>query len=1537
MKRPFIAHRNIAFIFFIFLAIFGLHVTSYADVIPVGEPEKKVPLDNGKGGNTAPVFTEGEQTTRQVDENTAAGVSIGKAVAATDVDNRALVYKLGGKDAAAFGIHSMTGQLKTKAALNYETKKSYTVTVTASDGKLADKIVVTISVKDVNEAPVFKDGKNTTRQVDENTAAGVSIGKAVTAADVDNRALVYKLGGKDAAAFGIHSITGQLKTKAVLDYETKKSYTVSVTASDGKLTANIDVTINVKNVNEAPVFSDGKNVIRQVDENTAAGVSIGKAVAATDVDNRALVYKLGGKDAAAFGIHSMTGQLQTKAALDYETKKSYTVTVTASDGRLADKIVVTINVKNVNEAPVFTDGENTTRQVDENTAAGVNFGQRVSSTDPDANATLTYSLGGRDADAFAIDSTTGQLQTKAALNYETKNSYILTATVSDGRLTDTIDITINVTDVHENSAPVFTEGTSTIRSVAENTAADENIGTAVSATDPDDDTLTYTLTGTDASSFSLDSSSGQLKTKAALDHETKDNYSVTISVSDADNATNSITVTISVTDTNEAPVFADGTSTTRSVDENTVSGQNIGSPISATDEDAGTTFTYTLSGTDAAAFSIVNTSGQLQTSAALDYETKSSYAVTITVSDGNLTDTISVSISVTDMNDAPVFSGADPIIRAIAENVTSGQNIGSPISATDEDAGTTLTYTLSGTDAAAFNVDSRSGRLQTSAALDYETKSSYSVTLTVSDGSLTDTIGVLIRISNVNEAPVFSEGGSITRSVDENTVSGQNIGSPISATDVDANTRLTYRLRGTDAAVFSIVSTSGQLQTSAALDYETKSSYAVTVVASDGNLTDTISVSISVADMNDAPVFSGADPVIREIAENTISGQNIGNPVSATDEDAGTTLTYTLGGTDAAAFNVDSTSGQLRTRAALDYEAKSSYAVTVVASDGSLTDTIDVLISVTDVNDAPVFTEGTNTIRAVAERSRSRENIGSAVSATDQDNDPLTYTLEGIDAPAFRIVDTSGQLQTRVRLDYETKSTYFVTVTVSDGNLTDAIDVTINVTDINDPPMFTGDTDLIFSLPENTSAGENIGSAVSATDQDNDPLTYTLEGVDAAAFGIVSTSGQLQTKAALDYETQFTYDVSVAVSDRNGGNDRIDVTIHVTNVFEATPLRERTPAVMEAIMSELEWIGNVDDVTEYDLLSVRLINMSGHSLTTLKSGDFSGLDWVRLLYIPSNSLESLPEDIFDGLILLETINLTSNSLESLPEDIFDGLSNLENLYLASNSLESLPGGIFDGLPLTSLDLGSNALTSLPDGLFSGVSNLGFLRLQHNATHPMPLTVSLKKVAEGQFKATIHSGAPAPIELPVSVTNGSISDGATSIIVPAGQVESDVTLTVTRTAGTTAPVSVNIGTLPVRPFSTLWVMRPFSNSGYRLVKSEDLPLEVIPAIAGAPNAPAQVPKVTAFLPNYPNPFNPETWIPYQLAKPSDVTLTIYNMKGNIVRQLALGHKPAGFYQSRTRAAYWDGRNGLGEKVATGVYFCTFKAGEFTATRKMLILK
>ena len=99
----------------------------------------------------------------------------------------------------------------------------------------------------------------------------------------------------------------------------------------------------------------------------------------------------------------------------------------------------------------------------------------------------------------------------------------------------------------------------------------------------------------------------------------------------------------------------------------------------------------------------------------------------------------------------------------------------------------------------------------------------------------------------------------------------------------------------------------------------------------------------------------------------------------------------------------------------------------------------------------------------------------------------------------------------------------------------------------------------------------------------------------------------------------------------------------------------------------------------------------------------------------------------------------------------------------------------------------------------------------------------------------------------------------------------------------------------------------------------------------------MPKETALLANYPNPFNPETWIPYQLANPAEVTVTIYAANGAVVRTLDFGHRRAGSYASRSRAAYWDGHNAQGEPVASGVYFYTLSAGDFKATRKMVIRK
>ena len=100
---------------------------------------------------------------------------------------------------------------------------------------------------------------------------------------------------------------------------------------------------------------------------------------------------------------------------------------------------------------------------------------------------------------------------------------------------------------------------------------------------------------------------------------------------------------------------------------------------------------------------------------------------------------------------------------------------------------------------------------------------------------------------------------------------------------------------------------------------------------------------------------------------------------------------------------------------------------------------------------------------------------------------------------------------------------------------------------------------------------------------------------------------------------------------------------------------------------------------------------------------------------------------------------------------------------------------------------------------------------------------------------------------------------------------------------------------------------------------------------------RLPEATALLAKYPNPFNPETWIPYQLSAPAKVSISIYSIDGKLIRRLELGQLSAGIYHNKSRAAYWDGRNAFGESIASGIYFYTLTAGDFTASRKMLIQK
>ena len=296
-----------------------------------------------------------------------------------------------------------------------------------------------------------------------------------------------------------------------------------------------------------------------------------------------------------------------------------------------------------------------------------------------------------------------------------------------------------------------------------------------------------------------------------------------------------------------------------------------------------------------------------------------------------------------------------------------------------------------------------------------------------------------------------------------------------------------------------------------------------------------------------------------------------------------------------------------------------------------------------------------------------------------------------------------------------------------------------------------------------------------------------------------------------------------------------------------TPVCDRTEQVRDEIVYQAG-VSTCGGVTDADLAGITFLSLSFTEITLLKEGDFSGLTALQELHLNGNELSSLPAGVFSDLTSLERLDLQENQLSLLPAGVFSGLTSLRELDLDSNQLSSLAASVFSGLTslqelnlsgnaLSSLDAGvfsgltslqelnlyDNALSSLPAGVFSGLTSLETLYLDGNPVDPLPVAVSLEPAEPGQFKAVAPTAAPFALTLPVSVVNGVIDGGATTLTIPAGMVQSDL-VSVTRIAGLTSAVTADIGTLPELPSN---------HQGYALEKSSGLPLEVFPAELGAP--------------------------------------------------------------------------------------------------------
>ena len=744
----------------------------------------------------------------------------------------------------------------------------------------------------------------------------------------------------------------------------------------------------------------------------------------------------------------------------------------------------------------------------------------------------------------------------------------------------------------KNVDPEFSADTAT-RSIAENSAADTAVGAVVTATDTESDTLTYSLSGTDASSFSIDSATGQIKVGSGttLDFESSTtSYSVTVGVSDLKDSSDTadtvvddtITVTISVTDVNEPPPKFDPTAKQQ---ESSPKYQIAvrWQPPTITDRPAITHFDLRYKKKSDSTWTQVDDLGKaLKYYAITGLTYKTDYQVEMRAAndegDGEWSDTDEVK---THDQTEPEFEN-DTYTLSIAENAGVGDDVGKV--AADDDDNDTLYYSMSGTGASDFSLGQYNGTIDVAKGLDYETTSSYTLTLSVKDKKASDdtaddvvddTTTVTINVTDVNEPPVklgtptvAANSTTPTTKIDVSWTALTNTqmsGKP-AVDDYDVQYRLAGDTDWTDASFTGTTTSTTLTGLTAGKTYE------VQVRAGnhegDGPWSDSDSA------------ITDASAVTRSIAENSAADTNVGAAVTAKSTNTTYTYTHALSGTDAGKFEIGSSTGQITVKSgtSLDYETKTSYSVIVTVTAAAKTQganaqsvdpnapgdyVVPVTINVTDVNEPPPKL-GTPTVAANSTTPATKLDVSwTAPTTTEMSGKPavsdydVQYRLNGGSTWTDASFTGTGTSTTLTGLTKGKSYEVQVRAVNAEGNgawsdsgsaITDASGVTRRVN-------------------ENSAAGTNVGAAVTAKST-NTTYTYThaLSGTDAGKFEIGSTTGQITVKTgtSLDYETKTSYSVTVTVTaaaktqgantqsvDPNApGNYVVPVTINVTDVNE---------------------------------------------------------------------------------------------------------------------------------------------------------------------------------------------------------------------------------------------------------------------------------------------------------------------------------------------------------------------------------------------------
>ncbi len=579
--------------------------------------------------------------------------------------------------------------------------------------------------------------------------------------------------------------------------------------------------------------------------------------------------------------------------------------------------------------------------------------------------------------------------------------------------------------------------------------------------------------------------------------------------------------------------------------------------------------------------------------------------------------------------------------------------------------GNSLTMTLTGPDAALFNIDSATGSLtfinspNFETPLDQGTDNQYHVTVNVTD-SLTPTHatsrGLVINVTNENETPTnLALSAAI---IAENQPAGTTVAT-LSTTDPDAGSTFTYGLTSgggsIDNAYFQLVGNS--LRLTQPLNFEAQSTYSIRISSTDsGGLSISKAFTITATDVNETPTALVLSPTT--IAENQPVGTTVGL-LTSTDPDASDTATYGLvagsGSTDNGSFQI--VGNVLRTTQPLNFEAQAAYTIRVRVTDlGGLNSEKSFTITATNVNETP--TDLALSASTVAENQPDGTLVG-ALSTTDPDSgEAFTYSLVSgtgsADNSRFQIAGTT--LRLAQPLNFEAQATYSVRIRTTDsGGLSFENTFTVTATDVNEKP-----TSLALStntVAENQPAGTGIGT-LSSTDPDaGDTFTYTLVAGtgsgDNASFQIVGNT--LQTAQPLNFEVRPTYSIRIRTTDLGGLTTENTFTITATNVNETPTGLGLAPSAVAENQPAGTGVGTLSgvDPDAGDTFTYTLVAGPGGTDNTLFAIVGNSLRTTQPLNFEAQSAYSILIRTTDlgGLTFDKTFVITATDVNEAPTDL----------------------------------------------------------------------------------------------------------------------------------------------------------------------------------------------------------------------------------------------------------------------------------------------